>query len=229
MKPRTLICASLMAASPPEFVEAARGAEDADLIEVRADALEGCTPDRVKELLGQVSQASEKDMILTVRPESEGGAFKGSEAVRKTILEAGLHDACYVDLELEMPGLQDMVEKARDAGAAVIVSHHDFQGTPDKEEMIALLRREHDAGADIGKLAVKANGMRDVLMLLEVTLTASQQRKVCTISMGEHGKLGRVAAPLFGSALTYGYVSRPTAPGQLSVKEIKQTLEILGV
>ncbi len=224
-----LICASVMEPSPRDFVEVSLRAENADIIEVRADALEDPAPNKVRRLLRKVNKATGRDVILTVRPKGEGGAFKGPEEDRRSLLEACLGEARYVDLELEMPSLVDTAKKARDASTDIIVSHHNFQGTPAEEDMMAILKREHEAGADIAKLAVTANNMRDVLRLLGVTLSASQKWRICTISMGKLGTLSRVAAPLLGSSLVYGYVSRPTAPGQLSVDEVKHVLEILGV
>jgi 3-dehydroquinate dehydratase-1 len=52
---------------------------------------------------------------------------------------------------------------------------------------------------------------------------------ICTISMGELGAISRIAAPIFGSAITYGYVTRETAPGQISVSDIDSALKALGV
>jgi 3-dehydroquinate dehydratase-1 len=229
MKHRPLVCASLMEPSPEELIEAARSAANADLIEARIDALENPDAQSVEGLLRRLRKVSGKEIILTIRPANEGGSFRGDEDERKTLLEAGLHEAGYVDVELDAPFLTPILEKAAEAGTQVIVSHHDFQATPPKEDMLSLLRRECAAGADIAKLAVTANSPRDVLTLLEVTMEASKTGRVCTISMGEHGRLSRIAAPLFGSVLVYGYVSRPTAPGQMSVAQVRRGLEILGM
>jgi 3-dehydroquinate dehydratase-1 len=82
----------------------------------------------------------------------------------------------------------------------------------------------------VAKLGVKANSRRDVLRLLHVTQEMSSlDVPICTISMGELGKISRVAAPFFGSAITYGYVTKETAPGQVSIAELKKAFEILGL
>jgi len=47
--------------------------------------------------------------------------------------------------------------------------------------------------------------------------------------MGEAGKAGRMAAPFFGSVLNYGYVTRETGPGQLSVEELRTLFDIMGI
>lgn len=229
MKSKPLVCASIMEKSLQDFIQVSQKTGDADLIEIRVDSLKNPTADTVNKLLRQVAKKSGMDTILTVRPVKEGGLFKGTENDRKKLLEAGLQGASYVDLELNMPFLSEIMDKASAAGTKVIVSHHDFRATPKNEDMMSLLQLELETGADIAKLAVMAKNLKDVLRLLEVTLEASKHGEICTVSMGEHGKLTRMAAPLFGSVLLYGYVSRPTAPGQLSVAEVRQALEILGV
>ncbi len=224
-----MVCASIMEPSLQDFVETAKKAGDADLIEARIDAVKNPTPRGVEKLLRELREASGKEIILTVRPVKEGGAFRGGERDRRTLLEAGLWEAGYVDIELEAPFLPQTAVKASEAGTRVIVSHHNFKVTPPKEDMLSLLRREHMAGAEIAKLAVTAKSLNDLLTLLEVTMEASKMGKVCTISMGEQGRLSRIAAPVFGSVLVYGYVNRPTAPGQISVGQVRRALEILGM
>jgi 3-dehydroquinate dehydratase-1 len=229
MKPKTMLCASIAEATLPEVMKAVEKAGEADLIEIRADALREPTRELLRRLLEEVKAASGKEVILTLRAEAEGGAFKSGEEERRELLRAGISVADYVDLELGMPALQSMVEEAKEGNTRVIISHHDFNSTPSGEQMLRVLRDELRAGADIAKLAVRANNVGDVLRLLEVTLEASRYGRVCTISMGEYGRLSRMASPLFGSVLTYGYVSTPTAPGQLSLVELRQALRILGV
>jgi 3-dehydroquinate dehydratase-1 len=227
MKP--LLCASIAETTLPEVMKAVEKTGEADLIEIRADALRKPSRELLGRLLEEVKATSGKRVILTLRAPAEGGAFRGGEEERQELLREGISVADYVDLELGMSDLQSMVEEAKKGSTRVIISHHDFGSTPGEEEMLRVLREELRAGADIAKLAVRAKDMRDVLRLLGVTLEASRYGRVCTISMGEYGRLSRIVSPLFGSVLTYGYVSTPTAPGQLSLAELGQALRILGV
>lgn len=229
MKRYPLLCASIMEESIPEVIKIASSVRDADLIEIRADAIKEISPRRVIELLREVKKVSGKDVILTVRPLKEGGLYQGTEDDRRFILEAGLEETDYVDLELDTSQLEGLVKKASETGVKTIISHHNFESTPSREIMLSLLKREFNAGADIAKLAVKARTMEDVLNLLSVTVEASREGNICTIAMGNLGKIARVAAPFFGSTLLYGYVSNPTAPGQLSVSELRKILNIMGV
>jgi 3-dehydroquinate dehydratase-1 len=223
-----LVVAAIMEKDRRSFLRAIDLAGEVDIIEARVDGL--AHPDAEKAtLLLESIKATGKKAILTNRMKVEGGAFEGVEKERLKILESCLATADYVDLELRMRGLKKFVAKAKRADTGVIISAHDFSGTPGKKEMLSILKKEFKAGADIAKLAAKANSVDDVLTMLSVTRKASEIGDVCTISMGAMGKLSRVAAPFFGSVLTYGYVTKPTVPGQLSIAELKQALRILEV
>lgn len=223
---KPLLVAAIMEKDVKAFQLALGLAGEADIVEARVDGLAQPSTEDAKLLLRSIRDAGKKS-ILTNRMKEEGGAFKGEEEERVKIIRECLAEADYVDLELRMKGLKEVVEEARKAGTVVIISSHDFKATPGEEEMLGILKKEFKAGADIAKLAVKAESTDDLLRVLAVTKKASELGEVCIISMGKAGRLSRIAAPLFGSALTYGYVTKPTAPGQLSIRKLKQALCIM--
>lgn len=233
------ICASIIAHSVEEFLDAARGAKDADVIEIRADGLKIQPPSghkyraEIKRLLKNVSIQTDLPVILTLRNEKEGGVFTGSEAERAACVKETmkLADAIDIELRMEEKKREEIMKEAKKNRIPVILSYHDLNKTPEEDAMKAILEEESGAGAGIAKLAVKANSMEDVLKLLKVTREMSSKLSIplCTISMGELGKISRIAAPLFGSAISYGYVARETAPGQLPVSQLRQAFEMLGV
>jgi len=45
--------------------------------------------------------------------------------------------------------------------------------------------------------------------------------------MGRLGKHLRAVAPIYGSALTYGFVTESTAPGQMSLAELCQARRLI--
>ena len=91
----------------------------ADLVEVRLDSLRDPDPERIVAAVGA-------KLILTCRPASEGGRFTGSEDSRLDLLRRGIDaGAAWIDIELEAS------EHLGPPGASrLIVSHHDFTGTP---------------------------------------------------------------------------------------------------
>lgn len=192
----------------------------ADILELRIDLLDS----DVRQALLDVKKTG-MPVIITNRMREEGGAWAGSEDERIRTLVSLLPLADAVDIELCAEKREHVVEKARNAGKAVIISTHDFKKTPETGVMTGMLKESFEAGADIAKLAVMPDSLEDVLRLLEVTLHA--KGAVCTIAMGETGRHSRIVAPVYGSVMTYGYVDNATAPGQLRVDELRAILKLL--
>ena len=210
------------------FLRAATGV-DADLIEVRADGLSEPTAENVHHLLSELKKTVDVGIILTVRSKAEGGRFEGSEEERKSVILGSLHLIDIVDIELNCGIRDEIVSKARANKIEVIISSHDFEKTPGTREITGIFEAEKDAGADYAKAAFKANSHGDVLRLLEACEEMQNRARVIAISMGELGTISRIAAPVFGSAITYAAAGVKTAPGQLTVEETKTAFKMLGV
>lgn len=225
------ICAAVTAPTIEEFLEALGNLGSADLVEIRADGLEDKT--QINDLLKQAKSLTNLPVILTVRRKEEGGAFSGTENERVECIKEGLELADMIDIELRTNGKDrdEIINIAKKKDVPVILSYHDFEKTPGEEEMKSVLKEEEAAGADIAKLAVTSNFSGDVIRLLNVTQEMSKKLKIpiCTISMGKTGAISRIASPIFGSAITYGYVTKETAPGQLSISELDLMLRAVGV
>jgi 3-dehydroquinate dehydratase-1 len=222
------ICASLLEKNASDFLIAAKSLE-VDLIEVRADGLSNCTLETVHSLLSELKKTTSASIILTVRIKDEGGSYEGTEMERKRILLGSLHLADMIDIELKSIIREEVVSKAKSNKIGVIISYHDFTKTPSAKKIEDILSSEIRAGADLAKVAFKANSMRDVLELLRVAEKMSEKSRIITISMGELGGISRIAGPVFGSQITYGSVAKKTAPGQLEVEELKTFFKILGL
>lgn len=192
----------------------------ADILELRIDLLKV----DARAALCDIREAG-MPVIITNRMKEEGGAWQGSEEERISTLISLLQNADAVDIELCARDRDMVVKKARDTGKKVIISTHDFQKTPDIDAMNGIISDSIAAGADIVKLAVMPNSLEDVHRLLEVTLYAKSA--VCTLAMGDKGRHSRVIAPLYGSVMTYGYVGKATAPGQLRVDELRRILDLI--
>lgn len=204
---------------PAESAEKAKKL-GADILELRIDLLT-C---EARKALHDIRKTG-LPVIITNRMKQEGGAWQGSEDERISTLISLLPMADAVDIELCAMDRDMVVKKARDSGRTVIISTHDFQKTPDIDVMIGIIRESIAAGADIAKLTVMPDSLEDVHRLLEVTLHADAV--VCTLAMGEKGKYSRVVAPLYGSVMTYGYVGKATAPGQLRVEDLRRILNLI--
>lgn len=162
-------------------------------------------------------------LLATFRPKSEGGAWTGSEEERKQRLLESIEFADAVDIELRSTEINGEVSEAcKKAGKTLIVSNHSLEGTPENPVLQGRIDAAKNLGADMVKLACLAETDADVARLL-VLLGANRDKGMIGISMGPKGAISRVAAPLFGSLLTY--TSRELNYGQLPLEELVHFLK----
>ena len=152
-------------------------------------------------------------VILTIRSALEGGAWEGDEARRLALYKEALPYVSAVDVEISSSILQPVIKMAHKAGKTVIGSFHDFDRTPDAEELRGVILRGRRAGADVVKVATLIHGPSDVSVLFNI-LKKEGGKPLCLIGMGQHGVATRVTLACKGSCLTYGYADRTAAPGQ---------------
>jgi 3-dehydroquinate dehydratase I len=194
-------------------------AGEADMIELRLDLIASCDP---LEALRAVRVATSKPIIATVRLQSEGGGFLGSEEEREDLLIKASGYADYVDVELLAERRDEVISGIK---KPVIVSYHDFDGMPDETELAGIYGRMKRTGARIAKIALTPQNRKDNLTILRFLLDADMP--LCLIGMGEQARHLRALAPLYGSALTYAYVAKSTAPGQMSLHDICLAMRLL--
>ncbi|MBN2255748.1 MAG: type I 3-dehydroquinate dehydratase [Deltaproteobacteria bacterium] len=200
----------------------------ADLVELRIDAITNVDLDAL------LSSPGGK-VVVTNRRVEEGGRFRGSEEERVALLCRSVSlKADFVDIEASTdPRLISMVVetiKERGDTTQLIVSHHDFTGTPPMNDLVRIVEKSYRYGAHIAKVASWARSMDDIVAILNLLITVRRQnRNIIAFCMGDKGKISRVAAPLFGSFMTYAARERgaESAPGQLTVEEIKEILRIV--
>lgn len=173
-------------------------------------------------------------LIFTFRSAREGGerqiATEDYIRLNKAAAASGLVDIIDVELFNEEADVQALIAAAHNCGVFVIVSNHDFQGTPSEEEIVSRLRKAQELGGDLPKIAVMPCSAADVLTLLAATNRMQElyaDRPIITMSMAGEGVISRLAGEIFGSALTFGAAHKPSAPGQVAVAELRQVLELL--
>ena len=207
----------------------------ADILEIRLDLLGIRDRDIAAETIRKIKSETGLPIIITNRSYIEGGKWDGEEAERIGLIKDLLSlrdgpDAVDIELSIDEDERDKAVEAAKNNGKTVIISSHDFSKTPSFAEMKATLEDAFIAGADIAKLAVMPQSMKNVMDLLRVTLICGGAgREICTIAMGDLGKHTRVIAPFYGSVLTYASVENTilTPPGQLPVDKLKKIMELL--
>ncbi|MFV1996125.1 MAG: type I 3-dehydroquinate dehydratase [Verrucomicrobiales bacterium] len=195
-----------------------------DLVEFRLDSLDTAAP-CLREAMDRLTVPS----IITARHPEEGGDRSLSNDERHRLLCSFLPHADAIDIEIRsLPELAPVLEEAGRAGVSVILSHHDFEETPDPAELQRIVERAAEAGADMAKIATRLNSVADLF-----TLTGLFERPapipVSAMGMGKLGRVSRLLLAQCGSRLNYGYLTRSNAPGQWPAARLKELIAELCV
>jgi len=194
--------------------------------ELRLDYLEEANPN-----LPKLFRTLPGPVIATNRLASEGGRWQGEESDRRRLLEEALAlGVTCLDLELAADAAWRGEMAARRGSTRLILSWHDFAGTPDSPRLEAVLAEMLAADADIVKLVTMARQPEDnVRMLSLIPKAIAHGKEIIAFCMGPLGKWSRVAAPFLGSFLTFAPFSKSgaSAPGQLTVNDLKKVWRTL--
>jgi 3-dehydroquinate dehydratase-1 len=194
--------------------------------EIRLDYLEEPTPD-----LQKLFRSLPGPVIATNRLAAEGGRWTGTEAGRLDFLSQALNlGVTCLDVELATDAIFRREVWARRGKTRLMLSWHDFAGTPDAARLEAVLDEMLASEADVVKLVALAREPADNLRMLSLIPRAKAAGKdVIAFCMGPLGKWSRIAAPLLGSWLTFAPFSqqRASAPGQLTVNDLKRVWNTL--
>ncbi|XP_058202282.1 bifunctional 3-dehydroquinate dehydratase/shikimate dehydrogenase, chloroplastic isoform X2 [Rhododendron vialii] len=220
-KNSTLICAPLMGDSIDRMLIDMSEAKSsgADLVEVRLDSLKSFDPRRDIEIL---IKRCPLPTLFTYRPKWEGGLYEGDENSRLDALRLAMElGADYIDVELQVAQeFNSSMNGKKHGKCAVIISSHNYQNTPSREDLGNLVARIQAAGADIVKIATTALDITDVARVFEITVHS--QVPIIAMVMGERGLMSRILCPKFGGYLTFGTLESgvASAPGQPTIDDL---------
>lgn len=208
--------AGVLAGSPKKIQKMAERAKEdgADTLEFRFDRIQANEDEAVR-LLTSIKKLG-LSIIGTKRP-----TFSGED--RKGFFSAIIPFVDAIDLEVEEE-IESIVSMAKAKGKRVIVSYHNYEETPETGTLKKILDSMGKKGADIVKIATFIKNREDLVRLLLLT-NSYKALPIIYIGMGEIGRISRIIAPIFGSCLTYGYINKPQAPGQMKVSTLKKEIE----
>lgn len=175
---------------------------------------------------------SGKPLLCTLRTRSQGGEAELSpeeyEQELMRWIQTGGFSLVDVELSVGREAVGRLISAAHKRGIAVVLSQHDFTGTPSVKEMTDTLVLMRELGADLPKLAVMPETLLDVLALMEAAWRASRLvGPVAAMSMGEVGKLSRISGYFTGSCMSFGAGAEASAPGQMDAETLSQILKAL--
>lgn len=218
MYPQTKIAIPIFQAKKEDVIKVAEDCieKGADVLEFRIDALDNPNFKDIQEIIEEINFP----MIATNRISSEGGSFKGTEEERIDILLKCAPLVDYVDIELQSD--DKYIKQIHDTGVTTIVSYHDFHKTPEINEIMYIVEKEHKLG-DIAKVAFMPNDLDDTLKILAIL---SHCENTIAISMSDLGSYTRVMASKFDSPITFAAGTDVTAHGQIDIETMKSLLNM---
>ena len=208
-----MICIPITARSAEDSISKMISAsKHADIVELRIDYI----PELQNALtcIEESLKSKTKPVIITNRPEREGGEFTGSEQDRLHLLQKAIDlGADYVDVEYD-----SIKQITRRNSSKIIISSHNFKETP--HNLSKIYDDICQQKPDIVKIVAYANDITDNFRIFELLKSA----KVPTISfcMGESGYISRILTSKFGGFLTFASLEKgkESAPGQLTEDEL---------
>jgi 3-dehydroquinate dehydratase/shikimate dehydrogenase len=224
------LCVAITGSTPQEMLQRASDVlKETQFLEFRLDYL--AKPAAALPLLKAFLAANgATTAIATCRLTENGGRFAGSRtAALQILLDAAAAGFQLVDVELEsierLP--KTTLAQLREAGAAVVLSYHDFHATKDLDAIYNRMKPFH---ADYIKLVPTARSLADNVTLMRFLGRVDDESNstVVGICMGEPGIISRVLGLRAGSAFTFAAASvgEETAPGQIAARTLIETYRI---
>lgn len=201
-----------------------------DIMEWRIDYYEAGIKDNEKLIATAKAlrdAVGELPILVTFRTKNEGGVLELGEDeyldLVATVVTNRLGDAVDIELFHDEERVKDLVKQAHNYNVVVIMSNHDFEKVPAKDVIEFRLKKMAELGADVPKLACMPHSADDVLTLLSATNNARKalSTPIITMAMADLGKVSRIAGQVFGSCLSFGAVGKTSAPGQLSIEDLR--------
>lgn len=231
------ICIPLTGSTPAELQAEIRAAlfARADILEWRVDKLSNISINELEITLETLSAlAGATPLLFTWRSHRDGGRYisdKDYVELLTMAIKSGNVPLVDVEYSLDNQLIRQLIETAREWDVETVFSYHDFTATPERIYIIEVLNQMKRFGADVCKVAFMPGEFSDVLNLMSSIdgfAKANPQLPVIGIAMGRLGRVTRVCGDLFGSRLTFATVTNGSAPGQLSVEELRQSMQLLG-
>ena len=198
---------------------------DADIIEWRADFL---PKDEILQVAPAIFEKfAGRELLFTLRTRAEGGEIDLSAQEYVQVIKdvTQLYQPEYVDFEYF--GNKDVFDQMLDF-PNLVLSYHNFQETP--ENMMEILSELTSLNPKVVKVSVMAHTEQDVLDLMNFTRgfkTLNPEQEYVTISMGKVGKVSRITSDVTGSSWSFASLDVASAPGQISLSNMKKIRGIL--
>lgn len=197
-----------------------------DAIELNLGFLEEVNETVLEELFAECK----KPVIVSNKKKAEAMPEGFNELERFFIFRKAIDfGAAFVEVEFEsekkfLADIKNYKQKTK-----LIVSYTDDSGTPPRETLESVLKKQIAAGADIIKTVTLARSQKDNEIVLGLIQSARNYNKLmigfCT---GDLGKQSMVDCIAKGAMITFACLEKgkEAFPGELTVKEMRKALKL---
>ena len=196
-----------------------------DIIERRADVLP--KDDIITVAPAIFEKFAGHEIIFTIRTSKEGGQLTlTSEEYVGLIREIdAIYHPDYIDFEYYSH--KDVFSQMLDF-PNLVLSYHNFEEMP--EDIMEIFSELTSLAPRVVKIATMPKTEQEVLDLMNYTRgfkSINPEQEFATMSMGKLGRISRLASDLVGSSWTFASLDQASAPGQVSLNNMKLIQEVL--
>lgn len=192
--------------------------QGADCLEIRFDLIN----ERAESIAKKIREKTNLPLIATFRVVEEGGKIN-SNVNRYELFFSVINYIDLVDIELNFMD-KTIIYLTHKNKKKLIISYHNFNEMPTTIVLNKIILKAKKYNPFIIKIAFKTSSDEQVTKLLQ--FLSDNKNKLAVMALGEKAQASRIAAPILGSCLTYGYIGKATAEGQFSVRELVEQLKI---
>ena len=196
-----------------------------DIMEWRADVLP--KDDIITVAPAIFEKFAGHEIIFTIRTSKEGGQLTlTSEEYVGLIREIdAIYHPDYIDFEYYSH--KDVFSQMLDF-PNLVLSYHNFEEMP--EDIMEIFSELTSLAPRVVKIATMPKTEQEVLDLMNYTRgfkSINPEQEFATMSMGKLGRISRLASDLVGSSWTFASLDQASAPGQVSLNNMKLIHEVL--
>ena len=216
-------CVSIAESSPNKIkIKLKTALKKSDYVEVRLDFLK-------KEQVPKVLEIIKKDLnkiVCTLRPKTEGGRFEGNEKERISIIKLiSEYNPYLLDIEYNtLKKNKELVKYLKSTKTKLLVSWHDFKKTPKNTELQNKIKQMSKFSCNV-KIVSTAKSTDDSTRMLGL-YSKKGKNNLISFAMGDAGKISRILCLYLGSPYTYVSLGKAVAPGQFSIDEVNDIINL---
>lgn len=192
-----------------------------DFFEVWLDYIEDLNLDFIKDL----NKKFRGKLIFLFRRQSLETPKMDSKK-RKDIIDTISKTNCFLDLDISQK--KELVFLKKNSQTKLVLSYHNYNETPDDEELKEIISLMKKTSPDIYKISTFCKSDLDAIRLIDLLTKLKEDNLKCIIlGMGQRGIITRIAGALLGNEINFAPLSLGdrSASGQLTKPQLENILK----